>query len=124
MPTVFIKGGTTVNISRGPVFPYSPEPDKYQIIGKTDGGTVIIQELGAQDSQVTFQFQRLTTAERDDLFDFWDDDIDGAFETFTFTITDHGGATIETHTARWMNKFLFKQIYANRWDGEIELRYE
>ncbi|RJQ29221.1 hypothetical protein C4571_02185 [Candidatus Parcubacteria bacterium] len=119
MSVIFTQGATTVTLTRGPIFPYTPQTDKYQLIGRTAGNTIIVQELATQDSVYTFRFANVSDSDYADLYSFWNTTIDGANETFTFTDPD-----ASAHTARWMNGWKWEQTSEGRWAGEVTLRYE
>ncbi len=113
----FVKGGTDFTV-KNPLFPYRPVHDRHQFIGKTAGGTTIVQELAAATDAYEFRFRNMSTTDRDNLFDFFKDDIDGAMETFTFTDV----AAVE-HTARWLNEWDFEMTIQDHWSGMIALEY-
>ena len=118
MTVRFVKGGTDFTV-KNPLFPYTPTHDRYQVKGKTAGATQIVQELATATDAYTFQFANMGTTDRDELFAFFKDDIDGAMETFTFYDVDN-----DSHTARWMNNWDFQMTSQDRWKGTITLQYE
>ena len=118
MTVRFVKGGTDFTV-KNPLFPYRPVHNRFQFKGKTAGGTQIVQELATATDGYAFQFQNMSTTDRDNLFNLFKDDIDGAMSTFTFTDV----AAVE-HTARWMNGWDFQMTSQGNWSGKITLQYE
>jgi hypothetical protein len=118
MTVRFVKGGTDFTV-KNPLFPYRPVHDRHQVLTRTAGNTQIKQELAIPTDSYAFQFRNMSTTDRDNLFDFFKDDIDGMMQTFTFTDVD----TVE-HTATWLNPWDFEMTSQDRWSGTIELEYE
>jgi len=119
MSVTFTKDATVVTV-RSPLFPYRPEESLAQVKSYTEGGTLVVQDLGAGDAIILLSFRNLSTTERDNLYSFWKNTVDGASTTFTFTEPD-----ASTFTARWMDDvFDFQMDTEGRWSGTITLRDE
>jgi len=120
MSAIFTKAPTVVTIASGYQYPFEETYKLTQAHIYTEGGTLVIQDLGTARQEQTFVFARLTTTEKDNLESFYTTTVVGAKETFTFTDVDAA-----THTARWMDtEFKPTMEYTNRWSLSITLRYE
>jgi hypothetical protein len=120
MSAIFTRGETVVTISSGYQYPFETNYQLGQAHLYTEGGTLVVQDLGTSREEQILLFARLTTTQKDNLKSFYHTTVVGAKETFTFTDADAAN-----HTARWMDAtFKPRMLYANRWELSITLRYE
>ncbi len=96
----------------------APEPGsqmrlvKHQGLGLTAGGTRYAYDKGVTRYEADLSFRSLTTAQKEALTGFFDDDTEGSKETFTYTDTE---AT--AYTARLLAPTLsVVKVAAGVWD--------
>jgi len=102
-----------------PVFP-AVEPVDYpeQLTGETAGGTLYVQDKGAQRETFQLQFVRLAATDRNNALTFFTT-VKKSFNTFEY---EDRNAVL--HTVRWMNDFDFPFVIEGRYSGTINLRKE
>jgi len=97
MSVTFAKGATTVTLPN-PAQRIAMSHIKRQTISRTQGGNVRVHDLGVDTYELRLSFEMLTASEKADLQSFFDSDVDGAMETWTYT--DENG---NTYTARFLD---------------------
>jgi len=80
----FIQGAVDKEISRSPEFGNMNRHTKFQVLGRTRGGTRFNYDKGIDVEYLDIRLTYLTDAEKDDIEDFFNDESDGIMESFTF----------------------------------------
>lgn len=79
----------TVTLSRGSTFPSSRPLVINQVTGVSDNNTIRVFSLGPPRETLELQFEQLTTADIENLKDFFNDSlVNWGLNTFTYTDED------------------------------------
>ncbi len=84
MSVTLVKGATTVTLP-DPVSGKALSEKKRQVVGRTQGGTVVTHDLGVDTYDIELSFDMLTAAEKSSLQSFFHTDADGVMNTWTYT---------------------------------------
>ena len=111
LTVTFAKGAESVTLP-------APEPGsrmrlvKHQGLGLTAGGTRYAYDKGVTRYEADLDFRSLTTAQKESLVNFFDTEIEGAKETFTYTDSES-----TAYTARLLTSALMVvKVAAGVWD--------
>ncbi len=120
MGVTFALGGDSVVISENYISDSERIPEPGTVVGETEGGTLIAQDVGADRVFWNLEFVGLTLAKKEELLAFFNDIIRARYRTFTFTDKDSS-----TYTVTWWNEFaIHPEVNTDweRWSGLIILR--
>jgi len=110
------KGGSSVSLP-APARIAGAAASAGQAMGRTAGGEVYAYDLGTPRREAELEFRSLTSAEKEALAGFFEDDASGMQETWTYT---HADGTV--YTARFVQDSLtFVQFAHNVWDVTVRL---
>lgn len=119
MSVVFTKGGSDVTI-RNPERANVYGVKLHQAVGRTAGGVVVSYDKGVTVQRMELQFKELTDTNKSELQAFFEDDVVGTQETFTFT---------DRESVNWTARFLqdeldWSELDNDRWSIEVHLEVE
>ncbi len=89
----FVKGATTWQPSRNPLYPGVRVISRPQVRGVTDGDLMYVYDKGAEHRVFELQF-RLEETDKDNLLSFIQTDIVYGRETFTYNDEDAAAHTV------------------------------
>ena len=116
MSVTFVKGATTVTL-HDPAQRVTLVHHKRQTISRTQGGNVRVHDLGVDTYGISLTFEAMTTTEKSNLQSFFNTDVDGAMNTFTYT--DENSTA---YTARFLDTDLqFTKVMYNMYDLMVRL---
>lgn len=113
----FVLGTNVLQFSKGIQYPVSKPVEKLQVIDRTGGGTLQVEELGVTIRQFPITFKGLPLADYEALLN-WHGQIAGGAEN-SFTYYDEDGLI---HTVKMLTTRLdFPQTSYQRFSGELLL---
>jgi len=116
MSVQFTRNATTVTLP-DPAPGKALSERKRQLLDHTQGGTVVVQDLGVETYEVQLTFEMLTQTQKDALQSFFHTVADGALNTWTYT--DELG---NSYTARFLSPVLaFEQAAKDMYDVTLRL---
>jgi hypothetical protein len=89
-----------------------------QLLGRTAGGTVYVQDKGLRSKVFELCFEELAQSDRDTALAFFDT-VKKALKTFEYR--DRAG---NVHSVRWVNEFLLHAGPGERYAGKIRLQQQ
>ncbi|MBU0945505.1 MAG: hypothetical protein KJ804_09065 [Proteobacteria bacterium] len=113
----FELGANVLQFSKGIQYPVSKPVEKSQVVDRTGGGTLQVEELGVTIRQFPIVFKGLPLADYNGLM-YWHDHIcNGAEHEFTYYDEEGNPNTVKCLTTR----IDFPQISYQRFSGELLL---
>lgn len=113
----FVLGGNTLQFSRGIRYPVEKPHEKLQVIDRTAGGSLQIEELGIDIRTRRLIFRNLPQADYDALCTWYDTIGDGSLNSFTYYDEDGNTMTVRMLT----NPLNFAETFNQRFAGELLL---
>lgn len=113
----FVLGGNSLTFSKGIQYPVQKPAEKTQVIDRTGGGTLQVEDLGVTIRQFPIAFRSLPLADYEALSSWHDTISNGAQNPFTYY--DEDGLA---HTVRMLTtKLDFQQTSYQRFSGDLLL---
>lgn len=113
----FVLGGNVLQFSRGIQYPVAKPVEKLQVIDRTGGGTLQVEDLGVTIRSFPIVFKSLPLADYEALLAWHSQIAAGAANPFTYY--DEDGVS---HTVRMLTTRLdFQQTSYQRFGGELLL---
>ncbi|MDO9069319.1 MAG: hypothetical protein Q7W05_12780 [Deltaproteobacteria bacterium] len=113
----FVLGGNSLTFSKGIQYPVQKPAEKTQVIDRTGGGTLQVEDLGVTIRQFPIAFRSLPLADYEALYSWHDTICNGAQNSFTYY--DEDGLA---HTVRMLTtKLDFQQTSYQRFSGDLLL---
>lgn len=113
----FVLGGNVLQFSRGIQYPVQKPVEKLQVVDRTGGGSLQIEELGVTIRQFPITFRGLPLADYNALLNWHAQIAAGAANVFTYY--DEDG---QPHTVRLLTTRIdFQQTSYQRFGGELLL---
>lgn len=113
----FTLGANELQFSNALVFPLRKPHEKTQVIDRTAGGTLQVEDLGVDIHTRVLPFRRLPQTDYDNLRTWYDTICDGAKNSFTYTDEDSNALTVRMLT----NPLKFPETSHQRFSGELLL---
>jgi hypothetical protein len=113
----FVLGSNVLQFSRGIQYPVQKPVEKLQVVDRTGGGTLQIEELGVTIRRFPITFKGLPQADYEALLNWHNQIANGAENVFTYY--DEDGLT---HTVRLLTTTIdFQQTSYQRFSGDLLL---
>lgn len=118
MPAIrFVLGDNSLTFSRGIQYPVAKPVEKTQVIDRTGGGTLQVEDLGVTIRQFPIVFRSLPLADYEALIIWHNQIANGAANTFTYYDEDGVANQVKLLTPR----LDFQQTSYQRFGGELLL---
>lgn len=118
MPAIrFVLGASSLTFSRGIQYPVQKPVEKMQVIDRTGGGTLQVEDLGVTIRQFPIVFKSLPLVDYQALLIWHNQIANGAANTFTYY--DEEGITSQVKLLT--TRIDFRQTSFQRFGGELLL---
>jgi len=113
----FVLGASELQFSRGIQYPTSAPRERLQVVDRTAGGTLQVEDLGVFIRNRPLSFKNLPKADYDALVVWFDTVCEGSLNEFTYY--DEDGQSMQV--VMISNPLDFKQTSYQRYAGELLL---
>lgn len=121
LPIFSVSGGSSVTLSRGPVFALDDLTAPRQRIGRSTNGTIKVASLGDPEQELVLQFDGLDATDKTNMLAFLAaSDVNYAENAVTYTDTD----SVDTTVRLIDSVFTFSQTAPGRYQLSLRLRVE
>lgn len=113
----FVRGATELQFEVSISYPSNDPIEKKQLVDRTAAGTLRVESYGVTVNTWELVFKDITETDYTGLRSFFDNEANGALNSFTYHDPDGN-----THTVRILTpKLNFKPSTKNRYNGDLEL---
>ncbi len=113
----FVLGANELQFSRGLKYPVSKPHEKIQVVDRTAGGTLQVEDLGIDIHTRPLVFKSLPLADYTALRNWYDNICDGAKNIFTYYDERESDFTVRMLT----NPIDFPETFYQKYSGELLL---